>query len=74
MSREQHSKSDQGDLASDIIWGVDGKNGIAKFLNVPPAKAYYLIRKRAIPIRRHGHRTISASRTELRRVFTTSDS
>ena len=44
MLREQHSKSDQGDLASDIIWGVNGKNGIAKFLNIPPAKAYYLSR------------------------------
>jgi hypothetical protein len=59
-------------LGDDLLWGVDGENGIAAFLNIPPAKAYYLISQNQIPVRRHGHRTISASRTELRRVFTSS--
>lgn len=59
-------------LGDDLIWGVDGENGIAAFLNIPASKCYYLIAQNQIPIRRHGHRTISASRTELRRVFTSS--
>ena len=42
MSRD--SIGDQVDhLGDDLIWGVDGENGIAAFLNIPPAKAYYLI-------------------------------
>jgi hypothetical protein len=65
--------SDDDDLARDILWGVDGPNGIAAFLNIPPARAYYLIARKALPVRKHSHRIITASRRELRRVFAASD-
>jgi hypothetical protein len=53
----------------DLIWGVNGDDGIASFLNIPPSKAYYLIARGQIPVRKMGHRTIAASRNELRRLF-----
>jgi hypothetical protein len=56
-------------LADDIIWGVDGPDGIATFIGTEPRKAYYLIRIGRIPVRRLGHRIITASRSELRRLF-----
>jgi hypothetical protein len=30
-------------LADDLLWGVDGKDGMAAFLNIKPSRAYYLI-------------------------------
>ena len=57
------------DLSDDIIWGVKGPNGIAAFLGVDERKARHLIDLGVIPVRRHGHRTISASRRELRQIF-----
>jgi hypothetical protein len=71
-ARTTEKASAASDLAEDILWGVAGKNGIAAFLNIPIPKAYYLIERNKIPVRRHGHRTISASRSELRRHFTSS--
>jgi hypothetical protein len=56
-------------IADDIIWGVAGKSGIAAELDIPEAKAYYLIARGAIPVRRLGHRTITASRRELHRYL-----
>jgi hypothetical protein len=56
-------------LAQDLLWGVTGENGIAAFLGIKPSQAYRLISEGKLPIRRHGHRTISASRSELRRAF-----
>jgi len=56
-------------LEDDILWGVDGKDGIAAFLNIKPARAYYLIERGAIPVRKLSHRIITASRCELRRRF-----
>ena len=41
------------DLPGDLLWGVDGKDGIAAFLNVPPRKAYYLIEQKIIPVKKH---------------------
>ena len=61
------------DLARDILWGVNGPDGIAAFLNIPPARAYYLIERGALPVRRHFIVFITASRRELRRCFSTSD-
>jgi hypothetical protein len=66
MSSSEKSPS----LAADIIWGVSGEHGIAAEIGVTPAKAYHLIELGVIPVLRHGHRTISASRSELRRRFT----
>jgi hypothetical protein len=56
-------------LADDLIWGVDGPDGIAAFLGIHPRRCYYLIDRQAIPVRKIGHRTIIASRSELRRLF-----
>jgi Helix-turn-helix domain len=53
-------------LATDLLWGVDE---IARFIGVPLRKAYYLIDAGKIPVTKHGHRTIVASRNELRRLF-----
>jgi hypothetical protein len=49
-----------------VIWGVGGPNGIAAFLNIKPARVYYLISLKAIPVKKVSHRIITASRQELR--------
>jgi hypothetical protein len=64
-NREQSNIS----LASDILWGVDGEDGIAAYLGIDTRKAYYLISSGKLPIRKFGRRTITASRSELRRIF-----
>jgi hypothetical protein len=56
-------------LADDLLWGVDGPDGIAAELGIPVRRAYYLIGIGKIPVRKIGHRTIAASRAELRRLF-----
>jgi hypothetical protein len=56
-------------LADDVIWGVDGEDGIAAFLGLSPRRTYYLIGTKKIPTKKIGHRTIVASRAELRRLF-----
>jgi hypothetical protein len=61
------------DVGEDLIWGVDGANGIAAFLGIDVRRAYYLIRRGRIPVRHHGHRTVTASRSELRALFGMSD-
>jgi hypothetical protein len=53
-------------LSDDLLWGVAA---IADFIGVSPRKCYWLIDAGKIPITKHGHRTIVASRAELRRVF-----
>jgi len=69
-------QKDDDDLGDDLIWGVDGPDGIAAFLKIPPQRAYYMIAKGVLPVRKHSHRIITASRKELRRHFssTTSES
>jgi hypothetical protein len=57
------------DLADDLLWGVEGAGGIAEFLGISSRKTYYLIETGKIPVRKIGHRTITASREELRRLF-----
>jgi hypothetical protein len=47
--------TDHQKLADDLIWGVDGPNGIAAYLGIKPRKAYYLIAKGVIPVDRKGH-------------------
>jgi hypothetical protein len=63
------AKTVEEDLSADLLWGVDGEGGIAEFLNIPPEKVYYLIRSKRLPVRKFGHRTIVASKKELRRLF-----
>ena len=71
MSRENSSSHDA--LADDLLWGVDGKHGIAAFLNLKPRQAYYLIERGVLPVQKHTHRIITARRSELRRHFTSFD-
>jgi excisionase family DNA binding protein len=59
------------ELAEDLIWGVDGENGIAAYLNLPVRKTYRLIAAGKLPVLKLGHRTITASKSKLRRHFTT---
>ena len=63
-----HDVRSDNDLAADLLWGVRGKNGIAKFLKKKPSEVYYLIAK-GLPVKRHGHRIITSTRSELRRYF-----
>ena len=56
-------------LADDLIWGVEGENGITAEIGRTPAQTYYLISKNKLPVKKLGHRTIIASRKELRRLF-----
>jgi hypothetical protein len=58
-------------LAEDLIWGVDGPNGIAAELGIPLRKAYHPISKGAIPVRKLGAKTIVASKSALRARFGT---
>ena len=58
--------SDPENLKDDLIWGVDGPDGIAAFLGLPERKCYYLISRGKIPVTKVGRRTIVASRTRLR--------
>jgi hypothetical protein len=47
----------------DIVWGV---SGIAATINRSPQQTYYLIRQGLLPIKKHSHKMISASRVRLR--------
>jgi hypothetical protein len=58
------------DLADDLLWGVRGPKGIAAFLGIEERKARHLIDKGIIPVERLAHRTIIASRRQLRARFT----
>jgi hypothetical protein len=49
----------------DIVWGVDGENGIAAAINRSVSQTYYLIRMKKLPVKKHGHKTYSASRSRL---------
>lgn len=53
-------------LADDTIWGVGGKNGIAAAIGRTPQQTYYLIARGRLPVKKIGHRTIIASREQLR--------
>jgi hypothetical protein len=57
-------------LANDILWGVKGDDGIARFLGIDPRKCYYLIGRGKIPVTKIGAKTITASRSKLRKIFT----
>jgi hypothetical protein len=54
-------------LAEDLIWGV---KHIAREINRTPAQTYHLIATGALKgVHKIGHKTIVASRRELRRQF-----
>jgi hypothetical protein len=65
MSRENLTREL---LADDLIWGIGGANGIAAELGIPPGRAYYLAAKGVLPVHKLGHRTVVASRKQLRRL------
>ena len=69
MSQRSRNHPQSDSLASDLLWGIDGQYGIAAFIGRKPREAYYLIKRGQLPVRRLGHRTIVASRSELRRLF-----
>jgi hypothetical protein len=48
--------------ASDIVWGLEG---IAAAINRTPAQVRWLIGQGRLRFRKHGRRTISASRKHL---------
>ena len=56
-------------LSGDLIWGVGGVNGLAAELGIPPQRAYYLIPQGKLPVAKLGHRTLVASRKQLRRLI-----
>jgi hypothetical protein len=56
-------------LSDDLIWGVRGDNGIAAFLGIDERKCRHLIDRGALPVKRLAHRTLVASKSELRRTF-----
>jgi hypothetical protein len=49
----------------DTLWGV---GEIADFLGCPVRRAYYLIERGKLPVRKLSHRIIIASRAELSRL------
>jgi hypothetical protein len=55
-------------LADDTIWGVGGERGIAAEIGRTPQQTYYLIAQGKLPVRKLGHKTIVASRKQLRRL------
>jgi hypothetical protein len=71
MLNANHNRPDS--LASDLLWGVDGPDGIAAYLGIDARRCYYLIETGRLPIRKLGRRTITASRAELRRHFASHD-
>jgi hypothetical protein len=63
-----HKNLPTASLADDTIWGVSGKQGIAAEIGRTPQQTYYLIAQGALPVRKLGHKTIVASRKQLRRL------
>jgi hypothetical protein len=57
------------DLSDDILWGVRGRNGIARFIGRTERETYYLIDRQMLPVKKLGHRTITASKRQLRKLF-----
>ena len=65
----ENKSANLNQLADDLLWGIDGNNGIAAFLGIPPRKCYYLIEQGKIPVQKLGDKTVAASRSQLRRLF-----
>jgi len=53
-------------LADDILWGAAA---IGRFLGVDERRVYYLAERKQIPIKKIGHKTITASKRRLRELF-----
>jgi hypothetical protein len=53
-------------LAADIIWGIEGPHGIAAEIGRTPAQTRWLIKIGRLRVKKHGRRTYSASRKQLR--------
>jgi hypothetical protein len=63
----ERSKPPPSDPSDDLLWGVAQ---IAAFLGIPIDRAYYLIRRQKIQVKKLGPKTIVASKKQLRRTFT----
>jgi hypothetical protein len=55
-------------VADDAVWGVAA---IAREIGRSTPQTYYLISRGVIPVARLGHRTIIASRRQLRKLIAT---
>jgi len=51
---------------SRVLWGIEGKDGIAEAINRTPAQTRYLISRGRLRVKKHGHRTYSALEEDLR--------
>jgi len=58
------------DVELDTLWGVET---IARFIGCPIRRAYYLIERGKIPVRKLSHRTIIASKAKLRTLAMSND-
>jgi hypothetical protein len=59
-----HIKPEVGEAPDlDTLWGVQE---IARFIGCPVRRAYYLIERGKLPVRKLSHRTIIASKAKLR--------
>jgi hypothetical protein len=61
MLHINHEVGEDADL--DTLWGVQE---IARFIGCPVRRAYYLIERGKLPVRKLSHRTIIASKRRLR--------
>ena len=66
MQSEDNKIIESNSEPLDLLWGGDE---ISAFVGLPIRKLYYLIDRKAIPVHKVGHRTIVASRAELRRTW-----
>jgi hypothetical protein len=57
------------DKLDDVLWGIRGPGGIAAFLRKKPYEVEYLIRKGRLPVRKHSHKIVTASKAQLREYF-----
>jgi hypothetical protein len=48
-----------------VVWGIEGKGGIAAVINRTPAETRWLIKNRKLRVKKHGRRTFSALEHEL---------
>jgi hypothetical protein len=48
-----------------VVWGIEGKGGIAETIERTPAQTRWLIKNKKLRVKKHGRRTYSALEHEL---------
>jgi 2-methylcitrate dehydratase PrpD len=61
--RQKPAAPPEDNLASDLLWGVGGARGIAKFLGLSERQTYHAISIGALPVRRVGKRIAASKKT-----------